>query len=118
VEESKTGIDIEKGIKGAMQDFPASYISTIINELKHCRMLLGEQGQKLEKLTDRIHQLDARQTEILMKLHSEERVIRIEGSRSLSVGPEAEPEPKKEEISRLFSGRTIKIVDRPKRAVQ
>ena len=102
MEESQLGIQIVKGIKGAMQDFLAPDIRTIINELKHHSKLMDEHGQKLDKLSDAIYGLDAKMDKVLMQFDLERRIRNLEeATRSLPTMLENQKESR-EDISRLM----------------
>lgn len=80
MEQNDIGIAVAKGVKGAIQEFLAPDIRTIINELKHHSKQLDQHGQKLDDLTESIHQLDVKQGEILTTLKFEERLDRVEAA--------------------------------------
>ncbi len=102
MEESQLGIEIAKGIKGAIQDFLAPDMRTIINELKHHTKLLDAHGQKLDKLSDGIYHLDAKMDRILAQFDLERRVRNLEETtRALPSILETQEESKKA-ISRLM----------------
>jgi len=60
MEEAKIALAVTQGVKGAIQDFLAPDIRTIINELKHHTKLLDEHGQKLDKLVEGFSELRAK----------------------------------------------------------
>jgi len=60
MEETQLGIQIAKGIKGAIQDLLAPDMRVIVNELKHHTKLLDEHGQKLDKLVEGFSELRAK----------------------------------------------------------
>lgn len=80
MEETQIALAVTQGVKGAIQEFLAPDIRTIINELKHHSKLLDLHGVKLDDLTESIHQLDVKQGEILTILKFEERLDRVEAA--------------------------------------
>jgi hypothetical protein len=96
IDEEKLALEVTKGMTGFFERIVAPDVKAIIAILNSHTELLKEHSQKLDKLTEGIHQLDLKQTEILAKLDLEKRVRALEEkiSHSPKVG-KGEGKPKR-----------------------